>query len=190
MPGELSFAWCDEIECEGGQLLVANVDDFVHWAGAISALADPGYDSVHAFGSGQSCYFWNAVPGSVRITADRWRTSLFLSQVDYAQDDAGREAAHAFALTYQSSQSAAGLSYHVGGGPVVIACAGNSARDTSTCIEQLPLSTATPGALIDFANGSNAAALWLEPGQYRSSLFYHEEDRWGVSWCRLQRVSG
>ena len=190
MPGGPWIGWSDDIECEGGQLLVANVADFAHWVGASAALADPGYDSVHAFGIGQSCYLWNAVPGSVRITADSSRTSLFLSQVDYAQDDAGRETAHAFALTYQSGATTAGLSYRVSAGPVIIACARSSARDTSTAIEPLPLSGATPGALVDFANGPNAAALWLVPGLYASSLFYHEEDRWGVSWCKLQRVAG
>lgn len=187
---EPSIGWSDDIECEGGQLLVANVDDFVHWAGALGPLADPGYDSVHAFGDGRSCYLWNAAQGSVRITADSSRTSLYLSQVDYAQDNAGHDAAHAFALTCQGDMATAGLSYRVSAGPVIIACARGSARDTSTAIELLPLTGATPGALVDFADGPNAAALWLAPGRYASSLFYHEEDRWGVSWCRLQRVAG
>ena len=189
MPGEPSIGWSDDIECDGGQLLVANVDDFAHWPGASRSLASPGYDSVHGFGGGRTCYLWNAVPGSVRITADSARTSLCLVQVDYAQDEAGRGAAHAFALAYQSGAATGGLSYCVSAGPVIVACARSSARATSTAIEQLPLSGATPGALVDFSDGSNAAALWLAPGRYTSSLFYHEEDRWGVSWCRLRRTS-
>ncbi|MEJ7805432.1 MAG: hypothetical protein WKG03_05875 [Telluria sp.] len=182
-----SIGWWDDIECEGGAVLVANVDDFAHWLGGAEHA---GHEAVQLFDPGSSCYLWRALPGSVRVSVDSARTTLCLVQVEYADDDAGRAAALAFALASGAVQQAPGLQYRVTRGPVVLAWAGNSVLDTSTAIARLPLSGASAGALIDFAGGPNAAAVWVTPGVYASSLFFHEEDRWGVSWCRLQRVSG
>jgi hypothetical protein len=190
MAGESSVGWSDDIDCDCGQLLVANADDFSHWPGAAAPIALAGHDSFHAFGDGHACYLWNVAPGSVRLTVDGTRAFLCLAQIEYADNEAGREAAYAYAVAFQSADPAAGVDYRVSGGPVVIAASASSANDTSTSIERLPLSASSPGALVDFASGPNAAALWLEPGLYASALFYHEEDRWGVSWCRLQRISG
>lgn len=186
MAPERSIGWSDEIECESGSVIVANVDDFAHWLGA---PAHDGHEAIQRFAPGRTGYLWRVLPGSVRISVDSSRAALCLAQIEYAEDEAGRAAAHAYALAYDGAQEASGLRYRVGAGPVVIAWAANSVKDTSTAIETLPLSGASPGALIDFAGGPNAAALWLEPGVYASSLFFHEEDRWGVSWCKLQRVS-
>ncbi len=190
MADEPSVGWSDEIDCDGGQLLVANADDFSHWLGAGAPVRRAGYDSVHGFGHGHACYLWRVAPGSVRVSVDSSRTFLCLAHIEYADNEAGRDAAHAYALAYHSADPAAGVEYRVSAGPIVIAGAASSVSDTSTSIASLPLSAATAGALVDFASGPNAAALWLEPGLYASSLFYHEEDRWGVSWCRLQRISG
>jgi hypothetical protein len=190
MAGEPSVGWSDEIDCDCGQLLVANADDFSHWLGAAAPVRHAGHDSVHEFGDRQACYLWKVAPGSVRVTVDSTRSFLCLAQIEYADNDAGRDAAHAYAVAFQSADPAAGVAYRVGAGTIVIADAGSSVNATSTAIARLPLSACTPGALVDFAGGPNAAALWLEPGLYASSLFYHEEDRWGVSWCRLQRISG
>jgi hypothetical protein len=190
MAGQAPVGWSDDIDCDCGQLLVANADDFGHWLGAAAPVELAGHDSLHGFGDGQACYLWNVAPGSVRVTVDSTRTFLCLAQIEYADNDAGRDAAHAYAVAFQSADPAAGVVYRVGGGIVVIASSTSSVRATSTAIESLPLSAGTPGALVDFASGPNAAALWLEPGLYASSLFYHEEDRFGVSWCRLQRISG
>jgi|CXWL01.1.fsa_nt_gi hypothetical protein len=189
MTGAAPLGWSDEIDCEGGQVLVANAADFAHWFGAAAPFARAGYDSVHAFGDGHACYLWSLLPGPVRVTVDASRSFLCLAQIEYADNDAGREAAHAYALAYQLADAAAGVTYRVTEGAVVIASASSSVSATSTAIEGLPLSAASPGALIDFSSGPNAAALWLQPGLYVSSLFYHEDDRWGVSWCRLQRIS-
>lgn len=187
MAAEPSTGWSDEIECEGGSVLVANVDDFAHWFGV--AAAHPGHEAIYQFGQGHTCYLWSAIPGSVRISVDSARDALCLAQVEYANDDAGRAAALAYALAFDGVQEAPGMQYRVTKGPVVIAWAENSVKDTSSDIERLALSAASPGALIDFAGGPNACAVWLAPGVYASSLFFHEEDRWGVSWCTLQRVS-
>jgi hypothetical protein len=189
MTGAAPLGWSDEIDCEGGQVLVANAADFAQWFGAAAPFARAGYDSVHAFGDGHACYLWSLLPGPVRVTVDASRSFLCLAQIEYADNDAGREAAHAYALAYQLADAAAGVTYRVTEGAVVIASASSSVSATSTAIEGLPLSAASPGALIDFSSGPNAAALWLQPGLYVSSLFYHEDDRWGVSWCRLQRIS-
>jgi hypothetical protein len=189
MGGEAPVAWSDDIEGDAGQLLVANADDFAAWLGADAPVQHGALDAVHPFAEGHSCYVWRVTPGSIRIMVDPTRTFLCLARIEYADNEAGRDAAHAYALAYQSAPAAEGLAYRVSTGPVVVAWSPGRARDTSTAIQALPLSAATPGALIDFATGPNAAALWLAPGLYASSLFYHEEDRWAVSWCRLQRVS-
>ena len=189
MAQQASVGWWDEIECEGGQLLVANAGDFAHWFGAPDPIDMAGHDSVHVFGDGHAGYLWNLLAGAVRVTVDASRTALWLAQIEYADNDADRDAAHAYALAFDSADSEPGHTYRVESGAVVIASAGSSVGDTSTDLAGLPLSAASPGALIDFATGPNAAALWLTPGLYASSLFYHEEDRWGVSWCRLGRVS-
>ena len=186
MAGDSSVGWSDDIECEDGPLLVANADDFAHWFGSAE---DPGYEAVQQFAPGRACYLWRVSPGSVRIGVDSSRTSLVLAQIEYADGDASRATALAHALAYTGEQDAPGLRYRIGKGPVVISWAGNSVQDSSTDVGRLPLSGATPGALIDFAGGPNAAAVWLAPGLYVSSLFIHEDDRWGVSWSRLQRVS-
>lgn len=186
MAAEPFIGWTDEFECDGGSVVVANVDDFAHWLGT---AGHAGHEAIHHFGSGRSGYLWRVLPGCVRISVDSLRATLCLAQIEYAEDDAGRTAAHAYALAYDGVQDAPGLHYRVGAGPVVIAWAASSVMDTSTAIDRLPLSGASPGALIDFAGGPNAAAVWLTPGLYASSLFFHEEDRWGVSWCRLQRIS-
>jgi hypothetical protein len=148
------------------------------------------YEALHQFGPSRQCYLWSAEPCSVKISVDGSRTWLCLAQVNYADHEAGRAAAHAFPLSHEGAGDAPGLRYRVEQGPVVIACSPNDARDTSTAIDALPLSMHSPGAMIDFSFGSHAFALWLMPGVYESSLFYHEEDRWAVSWCKLQRVSG
>jgi hypothetical protein len=189
MAGQTPVGWCDDIEGDAGHLLVANADDFAAWLGADAPLGLGALDAVVSFGEGQRCYAWNVTPGSVRIMVDPTRTFLCLARIDYADNEAGRNAAHAYALAYQAAPSPQGHAYRVSEGPVVIAWSPSSVRDTSTAIQALPLSAASPGALIDFAKGPNAAALWMAPGVYASSLFYHEEDRWAVSWCRLQRVS-
>lgn len=186
MAPESFIGWSDEIECESGSVIVANVADFAHWSGA---PAHAGHEAVHPFEPGCACYLWRVLPGSVSISVDSGRAALWLAQIEYAEDDAGRKAAYAYALAYDGAQQAPGLLYRVGAGPVVIAWAANSVKNTSTAIERLPLSGASAGALIDFAGGPNAAAVWLEPGVYASSLFFHEDDQWGVSWCKLQRVS-
>ncbi len=186
MAGDAFIGWSDEIECEGGPVLVANAEDFAHWFGDPGEL---GHEAVREFGPGRTCFLWNAIPGTVRATVDGARTTLWLTQVEYAEDDAGRQAALACALAFDGAQEAPGMHYRVTSGPLVVAWAANSVSNTSTAIERLPLSGASPGALIDFAGGPNAAAVWLRPGVYASSLFFHEADRWGISWCRLQRVS-
>ena len=191
MVGEPSIGWSDEVECGGGPVLVANADDFAHWLGAPSELASAsGLESIHPFAPDCTGYLWHCLPGSVRISVDASRATLWLAQIAYADDDADRAAAHAHVLAYGGVQDVPGLRYRVSTGPVVIAPAANSVADTSSSIGRLPLSASTPGALIDFASGPNAAAVWLSPGTYVSSLFVHEDDRWGISWCRLQRVSG
>ncbi len=189
MAQEAPVGWSDEIECEGGQLLVADSGAFAHWFGMPAPIDSAGHDSVHVFGDAHAGYLWKVPPGAVRVTVDSFRTSLWLAQIEYADNDADRDAAHAYALAFDSADSAPGHTYRVGSGTVVIASAASSVGDTSTDIGGLPLSATSPGALVDFATGPNAAALWLTPGLYASSLFYHEEDRWGVSWCRLERVS-
>ena len=188
MGGEAPVAWSDDIEGDAGQLLVANADDFAAWLGADAPVQNGALDAIHPF-EGHSCYLWSVTPGSIRIMVDPTRTFLCLARIEYADNEAGRDAAHAYALGYQAAPSPDGLAYRVSEGPIVIAWSTCSVLDTSTAIRALPLSAATPGALIDFSTGPNAAALWIAPGLYVSSLFYHEEDRWAVSWCRLQRVS-
>ena len=195
MTGEPSIGWSDDIECGGGPVLVANVDDFAHWfgtaavAGPSGSLGQSGHESIHPFAPDCMCYLWHALAGSVRVSVDASRSALRLAQIEYADDDASRAAAHAHAFAFDAVQDAPGLRYRVSTGPVVIAWATNSMADTSTSINRLPLSASTPGALIDFAGGPNAAAVWLKPGMYVSLLFFHEDDRWGISWCTLQRVS-
>ena len=189
MAQEASVGWSDELECEGGQLLVANAGDFAHWFGTPVPIDVAGHDSVHVFGGGHAGYLWKVPAGPVRVTVDSGRASLWLAQIEYADNDAERDAAHAYVLAFDSADGAPGQAYRVESGTVVIASAASSVGDTSTDLAGLPLSAASPGALVDFATGPNAAALWLMPGLYESSLFYHEEDRWGVSWCRLERVS-
>ena len=186
MAADALIAWSDEIECEGGPVLVANAEDFAHWFGNAGEL---GHEAVRAFGPGCTGYLWNAIPGSVRVTVDAGRAALWLTQIEYAEDDAGRAAALACALAFDGLQEAPGMHYRVTKGPLVVAWAANSVSNTSTSIARLPLAGDSPGALIDFAGGPNAAALWLAPGVYASSLFFHEEDRWGISRCRLLRLS-
>ncbi len=197
---EENIGWSDDIECENGPVLFANADDFVHWRGARAAtklrasahqraFEGLGNEGLQQFADGHACYLWCIEPGSIRVSVDASRAWLIMAQVEYADSEADRAAAHAFPLSYAETGHIAGLRYRVDAGPVVIACAEPSALDTSTSLDKLPLSAASPGALIDFASGSSAAALWLAPGEYEPSLFWHEEDRWGVSWCRLQRIS-
>ena len=187
MAAQASAGWSDEVECNGDTVLVANVDDFAHWFG--QAVDSGGLEAIHHYGPANACYLWRVAPGMVTISVDSTRGRLCLAQIEYADSDADRAAARAYALAFDGLQQASGLHYRVDKGPVVAVCATNSVQDTSTSIARLPLSGASPGGLIDFAGGPNAAALWLVPGLYASSLFFHEEDRWGVSWCRLQRVS-
>ena len=179
--------------------MVANAGDFAHWFGDINAArgalalerarSQLGHEAIHAFAAGSTCYLWNVMAGSVRIAVDSARTCLWLTQIEYADDDACRAKAHAYAVAFGAAQEAQGLCYRVPSGPVVITCSVNSVSDSSTSIGSLPLAASSPGALIDFAGGPNAAAVWIAPGLYQSSLFFHEDDRWGVSWCRLQRIS-
>ena len=271
-----NMAWSDEFDCEGGPVLVANVDDFLHWHGSeplspehatalhfwspftgelplefqpdgpaghqylasaepdvlrkrlMAAIEEqwPGtvvdrqqetwvavrpdgrrlnaalwpdseYDRahtgmvlerVHQFGQGQACYLWGIEPGRVRVSVDSARNCLLIAQVNYADNDADADAAYAFVLANPPADGSA-LRYRISKGAVVVAWSPNSIRGTTTAIDRLALGPATPGALIDFDTGSSAVALWIEPGEYESSLSYHEHDRWGVSWCRLQRVS-
>jgi hypothetical protein len=186
MSADVPRAWSDEIECAGGAVLLANTADFVDWTGAVPEAI--GHEAVHLLGSGHSVYLWNALPGTVRVSTDGARDSLCMAQVEYADNDSCREAAYAFALAFRGAPLAPLMQYTVTHGPVLIAWSGNQAADSSTALASLPLSASTPGALVDFARGQSAAALWLRPGVYASSLFFHEEDRWGVSWCRLQRL--
>lgn len=181
-----AIAWSDELECPSGAIVLANTDDLAHWPG--QAAAAPGAAAITGFGDGHSAFLWHALPGTVRLSVDGARDWLCLAQVEYAENETCRAAAYAFALAYPSAAPASGLHYRVTRGPVALACAGASVRASSTAVAALPLAASTPGALIDLAHGASAAALWLQPGEYAASLYFHEEDRWGVSWCRLLRL--
>lgn len=190
MTVDAPVSWCDDIESDGGPVLVANVDDFAHWGGSKElARAHLAHEAIHSFGAGFGCYLRSTSTGSVRVSVEHSRNALWLAQIDYADNDGSRAAAHAHVLAFDGVQDEPGLHYRVSTGPVIVASATNDVADTSTTIDKLPLAACTPGALIDFASGPNAAAVWLTPGLYQSSLFVHEGDRWGVSWCRLQRVA-
>ncbi len=270
------LAWSDEIGCEGGPVLVANLDDFEHWRGSdpldssratelhywspftselpeqwhpsgptghqylasanpsetreklmstllnhwpgttvdrtdgtwrairpdgriLNAALSPdseydsatrnlGDDGIHCFGSGAIGYLWSVAPGMVRINIDEKRDFLLLSQVEFADDDVGAQKAHEHALRADWCHAVPGNQYCVTLGPVVVAWSPNSARDISRPISRVDTAPSLPGMLLDMATDGSGALLWLEPGLYQSTLQYHEQDNWAVSWCRLQRV--
>lgn len=151
-------------------------------------IRELGEEGVHAFGDGASGYFWSVEPGMVRIAVDATRKHLLLSQVACADDEEGVREAHAHALNAPWQDGPSHLRYRVTAGPVVVAWSPNSARDAQAPLVYPAQAGARPGVLLDMATGSSAALLWLEPGVYASTCQYHEEERWAVSWCRLQRV--
>jgi hypothetical protein len=270
------LAWFDEIGCDGGPIIVANLDDFLQWRGsepfsqssatelhywspftaelphewqpngpsghqylpcidpaqtrellmavlterfpgtkvdrsnstwravrpdgrvlnaALSpeseydrASRDLGADSVHIYGPGASGYLWSASPGMVRIDIDETRRYLLLSQVEYADDETDAQVAYKHALSSSYDHVKPSQQYQITEGPTVVAWAPNSARDWSMSRRSIETTCALPGQLLDLSTDGSGALLWLEPGVYRSTLQYHEEGSWAVSWCRLQRL--
>lgn len=270
------LAWSEEIGCEGGPVLVANLDDFEHWCGSdpfdssratelhywspftselseqwhpngpnghqylasanpsktrealmsmllrlwpgttidrndgtwratrpdgriLNAALSPdseydrairnlGADGVYRFGSDAIGYLWSAAPGTVRIDIDEQRDFLLLSQVEFADDEVEAQRGHEHALRADWCHASPGTQYRVTLGPVVVAWSPNSARDISRPISRVDTSPSLPGMLLDMTTDGSGALLWLEPGLYQSTLQYHEEDSWTVSWCRLQRI--
>jgi hypothetical protein len=271
-----TLAWTETIDCEGGPVLVANLEDFRHWHGAepfhpskatelhywspftyelpeqwhpngpnghqylasanpsavreelmslildrwpgttvdqseptwrairpdgriLNAALSPGseYDSairkldaegIHNFGDGAAGYLWSAAPGEVRINVGEKRDFLLLSQVEFCDDEADAQKAYAFALAAAEPEVSHALQYRVTSGAVMVAWSPNSVRDLSHPIEEPDTLSSSQGILLDLATRHSGALLWLEPGLYESSLQYHEEGSWAVSWYRLQRV--
>lgn len=269
-------AWSDEIGCDGGPVLVANLNDFVHWTGTepydsaratelhywspftselpeqwhpngptghqylasanpsgardklmsvllarwpgttvdraettwrairpdgrvLNAALSPAseYDSairnldtddIHQFGEGAVSYLWSAAPGMVRINVDEKRDFLLLSQIEFADDEHDAQKAYDHALMASRPGVPPTRRYRVTLGPVVVAWAPNSAGDLSRAIGHADTGPSCPGVLLDMATAGSGAVLWLEPGLYESTLQYHEEGSWAISWCRLQRV--
>ncbi|WP_426318617.1 hypothetical protein [Pseudoduganella sp. R-43] len=276
MMNEKNLAWSEEIGCEGGPVLVANLDDFAHWRGSepfdasmatelhywspftselpeqwqpngpnghqylaasnpseareqlmslvldlwpgtvierteptwrakrpdgkvlnVALSPDSEYDNatrnfdaerVHHFGEGASGYLWSAAPGMVRMDLVETRDCLVLSQVEFADDDQDAQRAVDHALSADWRHIAPALQYEVTAGPVVVAWSPNSARDLSKPVSHGDATPTSPGLLLDLATGGSGALLWLAPGLYESTLQYHEEGSWAISWCRLQRV--
>jgi hypothetical protein len=268
-------AWFDEIGCEGGPVIVANLDDFLQWRGsepfnplsatelhywspftaelpqewqpngpsghqylscstpvqtreslmtllterwpgtkvdrsngtwratrpdgrvlnaALSpdseydrAIRDLGADGVHVYSRGASGYLWSASPGMVRIDIDETRRYLLLSQVEYADDETDAQVAYTHAVSASYDHVQPSQQYQITEGPIVVAWAANSAGDWSTSRSSRETTSALPGKLLDLSTDGSGALLWLEPGVYQSTLQYHDEGSWAVSWCRLQR---
>jgi hypothetical protein len=269
-------AWFDEIGCEGGPVIVANLDDFLEWRGseplnpssatelhywspftaelpqqwqpngpsghqylpcadpvqtresltallterwpgtkvdrsnstwravrpdgrvlnaALSpdseydrAIRDLGADGIHTYSRGASAYLWSTCPGMVRIDIDETRRYMLLSQVEYADDETDAQVAYTHALSAPHGHVQPSQQYQITEGPIVVAWAPNSARDWSTSRSSMETTCALPGKLLDLSTDGSGALLWLEPGVYQSTLQYHEEGSWAVSWCRLQRL--
>lgn len=270
-----NLAWSGEIGCEGGPVLVANLDDFEQWCGSepfdsskatelhywspftselpeqwrpngphghqylatshpsekreqlmslvlnlwpgttidrtdatwrakrpdgkiLNAALSPeseydnairhlGAESIHHFGEGAIGYLWSAEPGMVRIDIGEKRDFLVLSQVEFADDEADAQRAVDHALKASWHHVVRSSQYEVTFGPVVVAWSPNSARDLSKPISPNDTAPSRPGRLLDLATGGSGALLWLEPGLYESTLQYHQEGSWAISWCRLQR---
>lgn len=153
-----------------------------------SAIRNLGYDGIHQFGDGAAGYLWSAEPGMVRIDVDEKREFLLLSQVEYADDEHDALEAYDYALKAAWVEAAPTSQYRVTMGPVIVAWAPNSARDLPGAIGHANTGPSRSGVLLDMATGGSGALLWLEPGLYESTLQYHEEGSWAISWCRLQRI--
>lgn len=268
------LGWQGDIECDGGPVLVANLDDFLQWHGSDAidpalatellyyspftgelpqnwqpngptghqylASADPaksrdeliafmlahwpgtvvdrshsqwhvtrpdgrvlrvalspdseydratrhlGNESVHAYGDGASAYLWSAIPGRVRVRAAR--DTLLLSQVEFADDQEEAERAHQRAAALGAAAEPGSLAYRVSHGPVVVAWSPNSVRDLREPIAAADAGRDRPGKLLDLAFAQSGALIWLEPGIYTSTMGYHEQDNYGIAWCRLRRL--
>jgi hypothetical protein len=152
------------------------------------AVRDLGTDGVHIYSRGASGYLWSAGPGMVRIDIDETRRCLLLSQVEYAADEADAQVAYAHALSAPYDHVQPSQQYKITEGPIVVAWAPNSARDWSTSRSSIETTCALPGKLLDLSTDGSGALLLLEPGVYQSTLHYHEEGSWAVSWCQLQRL--
>lgn len=168
-----------------GRILNAALSPESEYDRAIRHLGD---DAIHRFGNDAIGYLWSASPGMVRINVDEKRDFLLLSQVEFADDDADAERAYSHALSADCCDAAPSNQYRVTSGPVVVAWSPNSARDMSKPLGDDNVAPSLPGTLLDLATDSSGALLWIEPGLYESTLQYHEEDSWGISWCRLQRL--
>ncbi|KQV45979.1 hypothetical protein ASD07_15935 [Duganella sp. Root336D2] len=168
-----------------GKTLNAALSPDSEYDNAIRNLGDEG---IHHFGESAIGYLWSAGPGMVRIDLGEKRDSLVLSQVEFADSDEDAQNAFDHALNAEWRDAAPTLQYEVTLGPVVVAWSPNSARDLSKPICHKDTAPSRPGLLLDLSTGGSGALLWLEPGLYESTLHYHEDGSWAVSWCRLQRV--
>lgn len=152
------------------------------------AIRDLGPDGVHIYGRNASGYLWSVQPGVVRIDIDETRCYLVLSQVEYADDDTEAQVAYTHALSAPHNHVQPSQQYQITEGPIVVAWSPNSARDWATSRNSMDTTSALPGKLINLSTDGSGALLWLESGVYQSTLQYHEEGSWAVSWCRLQRL--
>lgn len=153
------------------------------------AIRDLGADGVHIYSRGASGYLWSASPGMVRIDIDETRRYLLLSQVEHSDDETDAQVAYSHALGAPYDHLQPSQRYQITEGPIVVSWAPNSAHDWSTPRKLMETTCELPGRLLDLSTGSSGALLWLEPGAYQSTLQYHEEGSWAVSWCRLQRLA-
>lgn len=152
------------------------------------ATRDLGADAIHRFGIDACTYLWSAAPGMVRIALPTSRDVLLLSQVEFCDDEEAFQTAHSYAQQADRNHADATQQVKVTAGPVVVAWSPNSASDLPAPLDPAVVGPALPGVLLDFSTDASGALLWLDPGLYESTLHYHEQDGWAVSWCRLRRI--
>lgn len=150
------------------------------------AIRNLGHEGIHRFGRDASAYLWSVAPGRVGIHVAPSRDTILLFQFEYVDDEAAEQQARQFVLD-ASVPVDEGLRYRVDPGPLVVSWAPNSARDLAQAVGETDTSPGQPGVLLDFLTVGSGALLWLEAGTYAVSSGYHQEARWGLTWCRFKR---